>query len=273
VKPNRRAPRVLGQSSPTGGKQTEVLYGFHPVREAFRAARRKILALYTVRAGGGRRMAEVLALAEQAGVPVHNVAPPKLAALAQTDQHQGVCIEAGPYPFISLQELLDRDVDPRRRVRLLLLDSIVDPRNLGALVRTACCAAMDGILLTKDRSASPTPAVSKASAGAVEHARLVRVTNMVNTIKLLQTRGIWVVGLAREADFSVFERDLSGPLALVIGGEAKGVRPLVKKTCDELVSIPQSMAVDSLNASVAGGVVIYEIYRQHLAAAVTGSAR
>jgi 23S rRNA (guanosine2251-2'-O)-methyltransferase len=214
-----------------------------------------------------------VALAENAGVPVQIVTPPKLAVLAQTDQHQGVCIETGLYPVSSLEELLDRDPDARRQTRLLLLDNIVDPRNLGALIRTACCAAMGGVITTKDRSASPTAAVSKASAGALEHIRLARVTNMVNTIKQLQNRGIWVVGLAREAALSVFASDLSGPLALVIGGEAKGLRPLVKKTCDRLVSVPQTATVDSLNASVAGGVVIYESYRQHLAATSTGNVR
>jgi 23S rRNA (guanosine2251-2'-O)-methyltransferase len=243
-------------------KQTEILYGFHPVREAFKAGRRKIFKLYTIRARTSRRMASITALAANARVPVQIVAPSKLAALAQTDRHQGVCIEAGFYPVTSLQELVGRDAGPPSRIRLLLLDNLVDPRNLGALIRTACCAAMDGIIATKDRSASPTPAVSKASAGALEHVRLARVTNMVNTIKQLQSRGVWVVGLAREAEVSVFESDLTGPLALAIGGEAKGLRPLVQKTCDRLVSIPQTTTVDSLNASVAGAIAIYEIYRQ-----------
>ena len=147
---------------------------------------------------------------------------------------------------------------------LLLLDHIVDPHNLGALLRTAFCAGLDGVVITKDRSAKPTPAVSKASAGTMEHISLSRVTNMVSTIKTLQAAGLWVVGLDKHTGQSIYTSELTGPIALVIGSEEKGIRPLVKKNCDLMVAIPQVGNVDSLNASVAGGVVMYETYRQRI---------
>ncbi len=247
-----------------GNKQSEILYGFHPVREAFRAGRRRIIRYYTIQSQGAKRLNELLAYATNAGVPIQKVSPAKMEALAQTDRHQGVCIDADAYPIVSLQELCDRLASVPTGGCLLLLDSIVDPHNLGALIRTACCTAVAGIITTKDRSAPPTPAVSKISAGALEHVRLARVTNMTAAIKRLQNCGLWVIGLAGEADLSIYDSDFTGPVALVIGSEAKGIRPLVKKSCDQLVAIPQTGTIDSLNASVAGGVAIYEIYRQQL---------
>jgi 23S rRNA (guanosine2251-2'-O)-methyltransferase len=154
------------------------------------------------------------------------------------------------------------DFSSEKKGFLILLDGIVDPRNLGALMRTAICAGAEAIIIPKDRSAGPSAIVSKASAGALEHLNLVRVTNIPNTIKALKEIGYWITGLDMAADHSLFSCDLSGPVALVIGGEEKGIRPLVRKQCDYLVSIPQAGPVDSLNASVAGAVVMYEIFRQ-----------
>ena len=245
-------------------RSTEILYGVHPVREAFKAGRREIFRLYTTRGQNHGRIAKLLWYADKQRIPVQTVTAGQMAGLAQTDRHQGVCIETGFYPLVGLEELYERVSPVSRRGRLLLLDNVVDPHNLGALIRTACCAAFDGVITTKDRSAPPTPTVSKTSAGALEHIRLARITNMARTIKELQRCGLWVVGLAGEARLAVYEVDLSGPTALVVGSEAKGIRPLVKKTCDRLVAIPQSGTIDSLNASVAGGIAIYEIYRQQL---------
>jgi 23S rRNA (guanosine2251-2'-O)-methyltransferase len=250
-----------------GNRQTEILYGFHPVREALRAGRRQIVRICTTRSKTTGRIKTLLARAAQARVPMQTLSPAQMATLAQTEEHQGVCAEAGFYPVVGLQEIVDRIARGPAGGRLLLLDNIVDPHNLGALIRTASCAAMDGIVTTKDRSASPTPAVSKTSAGALEHIRLARVTNMANTIKNLQSQGMWVIGLDGGAKRSLYDVDLTGPLALAIGSEAKGLRPLVKKTCDQLVCIPQNKTIDSLNASVAGGIAIYETYRQQLAQA------
>ena len=164
--------------------------------------------------------------------------------------------------MVEFSELLDGIRSPKINPCILLLDNIVDPRNLGALIRTAVCIDTDAVIVPKDRSARPTPIVSKASAGALEHIRLVRVTNMVNTIKALKNGGGWVAGMDRTSDKSIFNNDLTVPVAIVVGGEESGIRPLVKKHCDFLMSIPQTGPVDSLNASVAGAVVMYEVFRQ-----------
>ena len=145
---------------------------------------------------------------------------------------------------------------------ILILDQVVDTHNLGALIRTAVCAGVQAVILPKDRSALPTPAVSKASAGAMEHMKIVQVVNIVNTIKELKQEGLWIAGLDSEGEKSVFDADFTIPTALVIGGEEKGIRPLVKKHCDFLVSIPQKGPIDSLNASVAGAIVMVEVLRQ-----------
>jgi 23S rRNA (guanosine2251-2'-O)-methyltransferase len=140
-----------------------------------------------------------------------------------------------------------------------MLDHIVDPQNLGAVIRTALCVGVDGVILPKDRCASPTPAVSKASAGALEH---IRLTNMVQTIQHCKRAGIWIIGLQKEAAQSIYSGDLTESIAIVLGGEQKGIRPLVQMNCDFMVSIPQRGPVGSLNASAAAAVAMYEAFRQ-----------
>jgi 23S rRNA (guanosine2251-2'-O)-methyltransferase len=161
-----------------------------------------------------------------------------------------------------LADIVNRAESDPQSYFLLLLDNIMDPHNLGALVRTALCVGIDGVIIPKDRSVWPSPAVSKASAGALEHIRLAKVTNLVNTIKALKKKGLWILGLDSAAKRSIFISDLKGSIAMVIGGEEKGIRPLVKKQCDVLMSIPQKGHINSLNASVAGAVVMYEAFRQ-----------
>jgi 23S rRNA (guanosine2251-2'-O)-methyltransferase len=145
---------------------------------------------------------------------------------------------------------------------VLLLDQIVDPQNLGAISRTAQCIGAHGVVLTKDRSAPLSPAASKASAGSLEHTRVAVVTNLVHAITELKKNGLWVAGADRTGLDDLFKTDLTGPIALVIGSEGKGLRPLVKRHCDFVISIPQTGPIGSLNASVAAAVIMYEIYRQ-----------
>jgi len=243
-------------------RSSDILYGIHPVREALRAGRRQLRTLYLGERYGDRRLAPLKALAAAHGIPVKTVPAADLRKLAGTDMHQGACLEAGALPLMEITALISRIDKEDKAPFLLLLDCVVDPNNLGALVRTALCAGVDGVVIPRDRSAAPTPAADRASAGAMEHIRLTRVTNMVTTIQQLKTRGLWVVGADRHASQTLFATDLTGPLGLVIGGEEKGLRPLVKKTCDQLTAIPQSGAVDSLNASAAGAVLMYEALRQ-----------
>ena len=176
--------------------------------------------------------------------------------------HQGIAASVSPYPLVELADIIDKPGLNDTGHFLLLLDNILDPHNLGAMIRTGLCTGIDGIVIPKDRSASPTPAVSRISAGALEHIFLAQVTNLVNTINTLKKKKLWIAGMDRVAKKSVFSCDFSDSVAIVVGGEEKGMRPLVKKHCDLLISIPQKGQINSLNASVAGAVVMYEAFRQ-----------
>ncbi len=242
--------------------KTEVLYGIHPVYEALSARRRHIHEVYLQRDSTSGRLARLASLADSQGIRIETTGSGELQTLAGTDGHQGVAARVGRYPLAALSDLLAAAGAVDAAPFVLMLDNILDPQNLGAIVRTALCVGIDGVIMPKDRSAPITPAVSKASAGALEHMRLCRVTNLVQTIQQLKRSGLWIMGLDKDAEQSLFGGDMTGSLAIVLGGEQKGIRPLVKKHCDFLVSIPQLGAVDSLNASVAAAVAMYEALRQ-----------
>ena len=239
----------------------EILYGFHPVGEALRAGRRRVEAVLASQGRGDRRLEVLVAEAEARQIPVRRVPPAELTALAGP-HHQGVAARVGPLPVLDLDGLCNALSDGACLPWLLILDGVVDPQNLGALVRTAVCAGMGAVILPKDRSARPGPSVSKASAGALEHARLAVVTNIVAALQALKPLGLWIADLDKNDGQPLFASDLSGPLAVVVGAEGKGIRPLVRRHCDFLVAVPQAGPIDSLNASVAGAVVIYESWRQ-----------
>jgi len=236
--------------------KTEVIFGIHPVYEALRAGRRIFSEIRIAKFS--KRLEKIVSYAESHNITVKKTQPPQLRAVTGTDFHQGIGAIVSDYPCADISDMLDSGGD----VFLLLLDNIVDPHNLGALIRTALCVGIGGVVIPKDRSAQPTPDVSKASAGALEHMLLARVTNMTRTITELRKKGVWIGGLDREGRQSLFDARMDGPLALIIGGEEKGIRPLVKKHCDFLLSIPQQGPLNSLNASVAGAVVMYEAFRQ-----------
>jgi 23S rRNA (guanosine2251-2'-O)-methyltransferase len=240
--------------------KTEILYGYHPVLEAIRSNRRTVFEVYVSNEKRIGRLETIVNLASSSNVPVKRQPASWIQAMVKTASHQGICAKVGPYPLADLSEMLAKADDSD--LFLLLLDNIVDPHNLGALIRTAFCVAADGVVIPKDRAAPPTPAVSKSSAGALEHVLLARVTNMTATIKTLKQQGVWVIGLDKDSEVNMFQSDLTGPLALVVGGEEHGIRPLVRQQCDGLISIPQSREVDSLNASAAGAVAMYEAFRQ-----------
>jgi 23S rRNA (guanosine2251-2'-O)-methyltransferase len=242
--------------------RTEILYGYHPVAEALAAGRRRIWELFVRGPKPAAHKDQLLEQARQRGATVRVVDSSQLKGLAGTALHQDIAARVSPLPLTPLAQALAGDPKALADRIWLLLDNLVDPHNLGAVVRTALCAGIWCVVIPKDRSAPPTPAVSKASAGALEHICLVSVTNLADTLKRLKALGIWVVGLDAAAELSVFKANLKGSLALVVGGEEKGIRPWVKKQCDFLVSIPQFGRVSSLNASVAAGVVIYEAIRQ-----------
>ena len=239
----------------------EILCGGHPVLEAVRAARREIREVFLDAGKRSGRLADIEQAARQAGVRVTSSSAETLARLAGNRRHQGAAARVGPLPLYDLPDIITA-AGKRPAPFLLLLDQVLDPHNLGALVRTALCAGAGGIICPKDRAAAPTPAVSRISAGALEHARMAVVTNLVAAIKTLRAAGYWVTGMDAGGEQSLFTVDFAGPQAIIIGGEEKGLRPLVKKQCDYLVSIPQASRLNSLNASVAGAVVMYEVFRQ-----------
>jgi 23S rRNA (guanosine2251-2'-O)-methyltransferase len=242
--------------------KTELLYGIHPVYEALVARRRKFDEIYLQIGKKTGRLAQLETLAAARGIPVVLLESADLKSLVGASGHQGAAAKVDRYSLTSVSDILQTVKDKEGPHFLLMLDNVLDPQNLGAIVRTALGVGIGGVILPKDRSAGPTPAVCKASAGALEHIYLSRVTNLVQTIKQCKKSGIWIIGLDKDAGQSVYDCELTGSIAIVLGGEQKGLRPLVKKNCDFLVSIPQTGAVDSLNASVAAAVAMYEALRQ-----------
>ena len=235
------------------------IYGINPVSEALRSDRCRIKEIWVAKGRDLTRLEGIIGMAESKGVPVRRVERSKLDSLTASAPHQGVVGFIDQFNYADLDELLQPG---EGTPFLLVLDGIEDPRNLGALIRTAAACGVWGVIIPKDRAAGITPAVAKSSAGAVFHLPVVRVTNISSTLKKIKEKGIWVVGAAAEAHTDLFHQDLTSPLAVVIGGEGKGLRPLIKRECDFLVSIPMKSKVNSLNASVAGSIILYEVIRQ-----------
>lgn len=254
------AQRKRRPAAHAGG--AEVLYGYHPVAEALAAGRRTIERVLVDRPQPSVRQQGIVDLAGRRGIPWVVSTPDQLQAACGSDGHQGLAAVVSPLPEEALSAVVPAGDDATRDCLLVLLDSIVDPNNLGAIVRTAHCVGADALVIPKDRAAGATPAVSKASAGALEHTRLCRVTNLASSIAWLKQQNVWVAGLSMAAEQTLFEADLRGRLALVVGSEEKGLRPLVEKQCDFRVAIPLRGRIDSLNASAAAAVVLYEAFRQ-----------
>jgi 23S rRNA (guanosine2251-2'-O)-methyltransferase len=242
--------------------KTELLYGVHPVLEALSAGRRVFHELFLLDGGISQRVETIARKAASQKIPLRRVKSARLKRMTRDEHHQGVAARVGPYPIVDLVTLMTPVATTAAQRSMVLLDTIADPQNLGAIVRTALGVGAAGVVICRDRAAAPTPAVSRASAGALEHVRLVRVTNMAAAIRTLQRAGWWVFGMDHNAETSVFGVDLTGPVAIVIGGEEKGIRPLVKRACDMLLSIPQSGPVGSLNASAAAAVALYAVFCQ-----------
>ena len=242
--------------------KAEILYGFHPVYEALRAGRRTVHQIYVSKQPSNKRIECIRIAADEKHLPIKQLSPTKLLSITGNPSHQGIAASVTRYPLIDVGEILKSVSSDGRLPFLLMLDHISDPHNLGALIRTALCAGVDGVIIPKDRSAHPSPAVCKVSSGALEHMCVAQVNNIVRCVKSLKERGIWIVGLDPNARQSIYAASLKGALGLVVGGEEKGLRPLLKKKCDFLMSIPQRTILGSLNASVAGAIAMYESYRQ-----------
>ena len=236
----------------------DILYGRQSVREALRARRRLFWRL--VVAEGVKEtgiVADIIRLAQKAGCPVTRALRSELDRLGHVN-HQGVVLEVSGYPYVALDEMFGQAQEQGQAPLLLLLDQLQDPQNLGTLLRTAEAVGVHGVIIPRHRAVAITPAVSHASVGAVEHLHVARVTNLVRTIEWLKERGIWVLGLERAPTAQDYTQvDLSGPLALVVGSEGQGLRRLVRERCDLLVALPMRGRIGSLNAAVAGSIVLY----------------
>jgi 23S rRNA (guanosine2251-2'-O)-methyltransferase len=240
----------------------QYLSGTHAVSEALAAGRRRMHHLYVSAACTDKRCRDAVTRASAQGVAVTRTTDDELSKLAGTERHQGLCLHADPLPTLDLGQFEDLLVSAALPSTVMILDQITDPHNLGALMRTALCTGVAAVVLAKDRSAGLTPSVSRVSAGAVEHLTVARLPNLSEAIRRLKDRGFWVAGLDRDQGSDIFVTALPTPLALVVGSEGQGIRPLVKSRCDLLLAIPQDGHLNSLNASVAGAVALYELFRR-----------
>jgi 23S rRNA (guanosine2251-2'-O)-methyltransferase len=239
----------------------EVLYGLHPVEEAIRSGSRQLDHVSVARERRDDRLERLIELCRTAGVRVALEPRDQLTRLARTDAHQGVLAVVRERKFLGIEDLLAPKETGEHKF-FLALDGVEDPHNLGALLRTADGAGVDGVILPERRSAPVTATVAKTSAGASEHVRIARVTNLVRALEQMKQKHVWVIGLDERGTPDYTDFDFKTDCVLVLGREGAGLHDLVKKTCDHLLRIPMAGQLSSLNVSVAGAIVMYEAMRQ-----------
>jgi 23S rRNA (guanosine2251-2'-O)-methyltransferase len=238
----------------------KVVFGFHAVGVRLKTAPQSIIEIYVDPTRRDARMRQFLERAAEAGARVLEADGMRLAKLAGSHGHQGVAARVQPVPAAhSLDDLLDAIEGPPL---LLVLDGVTDPHNLGACLRVADGAGAHAVIAPKDHAAGINATVAKVASGAAETVPYFMVTNLARTLGELKERSIWCIGASDDAPRTLYQADLKGPVALVLGAEGAGMRQLTRKTCDELVAIPMRGAVESLNVSVASGVCLYEALRQ-----------
>ncbi|MCT8976529.1 23S rRNA (guanosine(2251)-2'-O)-methyltransferase RlmB [Clostridium sp. CX1] len=206
----------------------------------------------------------ILGLAKEKNVVVKYVDRRKLDQMSETGAHQGVVAQVTPYKYFEVEDILKYAEDKGENPFIVILDEIEDPHNFGSIIRTAETCGAHGIIIPKRRNVGVTPTVYKTSAGAIEYMKIAKVTNLNSTIDKLKEKGIWVYGADMAGEDFCFEANLSGPVALIIGSEGKGILKLTKEKCDALIKIPMVGKISSLNASVAGGILMYEILKQKI---------
>jgi 23S rRNA (guanosine2251-2'-O)-methyltransferase len=250
----------LNRKNPSDPSKS-VIYGIHPVIETLKSGKRRVEEIYSARADSLDEMTKTLV--KERPIPVTLVSQAQLLTLAGSPHHQGLAARVGPFPYIDLEDVLS----PRQPATgpILLLDEVQDPANLGNILRAAECLGAGALVLTKDRSVAITPVVEKAAAGASAHMPVARVVNLVRAIEMLKASGYWVYGTAPEAKASVYDLELAGQLAFVLGSEGKGMRRLVREKCDHLVVVPMSGKTASLNVSQVATILLAESLRQRLA--------
>jgi 23S rRNA (guanosine2251-2'-O)-methyltransferase len=239
------------------------IYGLHAVASLLASRPGEVIALMVAEGAGDRRLARLLETAEAAGIAVRRIPRKELDQRSPDARHQGVIatvtVATPELTEKGLPDFLASLVEPPF---LLVLDGVQDPHNLGACLRTADAAGVHAVILPRDRAVGLTPVVHKVACGAAESVPVCFVTNLARTLRQLQQAGIWIYGASDTADQSLYDTELTGPLALVLGSEGKGLRRLTREVCDYLVAIPMAGQVESLNVSVAAGVLLYEARRQ-----------
>jgi 23S rRNA (guanosine2251-2'-O)-methyltransferase len=246
------------------GMDVEVIYGINPVLEALKAERKLLNKICIVEGKHGAPFQILRQLAREKGIPIQVRPKEALTQLAKTERHQGVIGLPADSPYASFEDLLSAIRLAQDHALVLILDGIEDPQNLGSLIRTAEACGARGIIIPKDRAVGVTPVVVKASAGAAAHIPVVRVTNLARTLEELKREGLWIVGADARGEKNLYEMKFDMNVGLVIGSEGKGIRPLVLKKCDYTISIPMKGKISSLNAAIAGAVILFEILRQQL---------
>lgn len=239
----------------------EKLVGINSIMEALQG-RRKIHKIYVQEGRQGKRITDLLTLAQGKGVFVQTVEKRRLDHMYTLGNHQGIVATVDQYPYASLEDILDLAREKGQEPLLLALDGVEDARNLGAIIRTAECVGVHGIIIPRHNAVEINEYAVRSSAGAVEHMLIAQETNLVNTLKLLKTEGMWVIGAEADAPAYYCQTTIPRPAVVVVGGEGKGMRRLVREQCDLLLKIPLHGVINSLNASVAAALILYEIIRQ-----------
>lgn len=261
----REARHLVAREPASGGHapRLAVTYGIHAVRAALTRNPARVRQLWLASGKDASRLADLRQLAQAGNVQIREAEDVHLDRLADGERHQGAVAEILPRsedPETQLEEALE--ATGGQAVLLLVLDGVTDPHNLGACMRSADAAGAAAVIAPRDRAAGMTPVVRKVAAGAAESVPFVAVVNLARTLRELKQKGVWLVGTADEAERTLFDVDLTGPTAIVMGSEGEGLRRLTRESCDELVRIPMAGAVESLNVSVASGVALFEAVRQ-----------
>ena len=259
---NFRKPESRKPVSPTVQEEDENrLEGRNAVGEALSAGR-KIDKVFVAEGSTDRALQRLAALCKEQGAVVVYADRRKLDQMSQSHAHQGIIAQAAAHEYATLDDMLQLAESRGEAPLLVLCDELTDPHNLGAILRSAECAGAHGVIIPKRRGVGLTSTVAKASAGAIEYMPVARVTNIAQTIEELKDRGVWVFGTAADGDKTLYEADLKGPTAIVIGNEGQGMSRLVAEKCDFKVSIPMKGRISSLNASNAAAILLYEALRK-----------
>ena len=252
-------------SATKGNDKERLIGGIHSVRNVLRHGAESITGVWVDSSRHDKRIKEILSELRRLRIPSQQITKQQLSELAPAINHQGVLIRTKAPAATSEADLPGILQQVKGPLLLLVLDGVQDPHNLGACLRTADAAGVHAVIAPKDRSVGLTPVACKVASGAAERLPFVQVTNLARTLKMLADQfGVWIIGAAGEARQSLYEVDLKTPTALVMGGEEKGMRRLTREHCDQLVSLPMSGTVESLNVSVATGVALFEVVRQRL---------